>query len=1066
MRKLICLATSMMLLFCSVVFAQPKEVTGKVTDVNGVPLNGATVKVKNSRSGTSADLNGLFKISVAPNSIIVVSAVGYETKEMNVGTQTSVTIPLFLDTRPMSEVVVTGTGVATSKRKIGISVETVTADKLPTVPTADAGSALVGKIPGAEINTVNGSPGQPVNILLRGINSLRGGTLPMILLDGIEVRATGLESLDLSNIERIEVVQGAAAASIYGAQGANGVIQLFSKRGKMGKINIDVTSSFAQNELINSGHVQKAKFHSFETDGNNNVIDANGDPLVFDPDYSYYTNNLIWNSLAFDNNNNKLYNANLKWHDHYKEFFGKANNYYNTLSISGARDKMDFNVTASHSRQETVFKNNGKYSRTNVISNVGVELFKNFRFRSVSQIIYTDNTQIDPTGRNMLYAINNSRPFADYEYKSPDGLFGAYYGDAVGVNGYNYNYIRQNISVDDQKVDIIQNFTANYKFPKFLEVDAKYGLNYQYQEVTQNIADQSRSLNADLFEYWAEYYPPYWTSYGVPATKDETGEMDHYQYKTTFTNFVTTATIRTDFQKDFHMKIPLRTVTQFAYDYRKNKQKQYITYGLDAPSYTPYTADQMSTYKVASDRVTPFVTYGFLVNQRIEWGEIFGLTGGFRSDYSSAFGRGSKPFNFPRGDAYLRLSAFDFWKGKLANTISEFKLRGAYGKAGIQPGAFDRYVVLNTKNIGADNAFVYPTTNPNPNLNVEVSKEVEIGTDISINVLKNDWLKTANISATYWWRDTKNAIWPLDAAPSSGTGNFLDNAFGLSSKGFQASLNLNVLSSHNFTWNLTTNFSKQSSTISSLKGPQVVVLSNAGSSSYVLRAGEKVGQLFGFVGLHSVDEIDKTTGQPFIDKADQDGYTLASNGWVVSKTTRQPYFSPNQYSFGDPNPKFNMAFINDLTFKGFITFSMQWDWIHGNHLYNQTKEWMYRDGISGDYDKQITIDGQTGAWTSFYRGVYAQVSRNGTKNYFYEDASFWRLRNIALGVDFKRFIKAKVFQRLQLVVSGRNILTQTKYTGMDPEISSGTSNSAFDRGVDHNSIPNIKSYQVGLNIGF
>ena len=238
-----------------------------------------------------------------------------------------------------------------------------------------------------------------------------------------------------------------------------------------------------------------------------------------------------------------------------------------------------------------------------------------------------------------------------------------------------------------------------------------------------------------------------------------------------------------------------------------------------------------------------------------------------------------------------------------------------------------------------------------------------------------------------------------------------------------------------------------------------------------MKAGEKIGQLYGYLMLHSVDAIDPETKQPFIPAGDQSKFTVASNGWVVYKSSdpdqaKQPYVTPGQYSFGDPNPKFNMSFINDLSYKGFVSFSMQWDWLYGNHLYNQTKEWMYRDGIHGDYDTPLTIDGQTGAWTAFYRGIYAQVSRNGTKNYFYEDASFWRLRNIAVAFDFAKFKHIPYFQKLQLVLSGRNLITITDYTGMDPEVSSGANNSAFDRGVDHNTVPNLKSYQVGLIVGF
>jgi hypothetical protein len=161
-----------------------------------------------------------------------------------------------------------------------------------------------------------------------------------------------------------------------------------------------------------------------------------------------------------------------------------------------------------------------------------------------------------------------------------------------------------------------------------------------------------------------------------------------------------------------------------------------------------------------------------------------------------------------------------------------------------------------------------------------------------------------------------------------------------------------------------------------------------------------------------------------------------------------------------------MSFINDFSWKGIVNFNFQVDWVYGSHLYNQTKEWMYRDGIHADYQVPITINGQTGAWSAFYRGVYAEVSRNGTKNYFYEDASFARLRNLSVAVDLVKAFGIKGFRKLQLVMTGRNLATITKYTGMDPEISSGANASAWDRGTDHNTMPNLRSYQVGLNIGF
>ncbi|HUP13170.1 MAG TPA: hypothetical protein VM187_13175, partial [Niastella sp.] len=434
-----------------------------------------------------------------------------------------------------------------------------------------------------------------------------------------------------------------------------------------------------------TGDVHKARLHSLTTNNNNEVIGGTDDPLVLNPELSTYEENVIWNSLDPTNVNNKPYDKNLQYYDHYKMFFQTAQTVNNSIFVSGARDRVDFSFGVSDNRQASNFKGNGDFARTNLSSNLGLELAKNLRFRSITQLVYTKNTQIDPTGRTIMYALNNSRPFADYNYKSPDGNYGAYFGDAVGVNGYNPNYQNQYGDVKDNKIDIFQNLNLNYRISKYLELDAKYGLNYQTQDIHNTILDQSTNQNADYWDLWLEYYSPF-TSYGVPSDPKTTGEISNFNYKTVFQNFISTATIRTDFKKDFGWNIPIRTSTQFAYDYRKNVFSQYITYGVDAPPYTPYTADQMAQTKVQSDRKTPFVTYGYLVNHRFEIGEFAGISAGFRSDYSSAFGGGSKPFTFPRGDAFVRVSALNFWNnGKLGTILPEFKLRAAYGEAGIQP---------------------------------------------------------------------------------------------------------------------------------------------------------------------------------------------------------------------------------------------------------------------------------------------------------------------------------------------------------------------------------------------
>jgi TonB-dependent starch-binding outer membrane protein SusC len=1057
MRKLLtCLAGLLLLL--QTVSSQTAEIKGKVTDPNGNPVPGVSIQEKSSRRGTTTDMNGLFTLSAKTGTVLIFSSVGFDNKQVVVDKSTTLSIALTASNFALSEVVVTGVGAATSKKKLAFAVESVNLSSQVKVPTGDVAQQLVGQIAGAQISSTNGSPGRPLNILLRGINSLNRSTVPMILMDGLQVGVTDLTSLDLNIIDRVEVVEGAAASSIYGAQGANGVIQLFTKKAKGNKFNIDFSSSASSTELLNIGKVHQATLHAFTTDASNNVIGGSGNPITLDPATLSYSENVQYSPLTVTSYANKAYGANFKYYDNYKRFFQTGYALNNSLSISGTKDKVDFLISGAMNAQNSNFKDNGDYKKYNLTSNIGVELLKGLKFRSITQLVYTKNTLNDATGRGIVYNLNNTRPFVDYEQKDLDGNYGVYYGGGAGVNGSNPNYYNQYSSTLDNKIDIIQTFNLNYKVNRFVELDAKYGLNYQTDQTRYRYEYQGNNKNSVAQAFW--------TGGSSGNTAITSGEIDDIASRTTYQNLITTATIRTDFEKDFHIKIPIKTTTLVAYDFRKNLYNYFYAYGLGAPSYTPWNASQSSIYKISNDYTEPAVTYGYLVTQRFDYGDIAGISGGFRSDYSSAFGRGAEAQIFPHGDAYINISKFKFWEtANLANTFTDFKIRAAYGEAGIQPKPFDRFPVLGASNLGSSSVFKFPTSSPNPDLQVEISKEKEIGVDLGFHVLKGDWIRSMNLSVTYWDRSTNNAIYNVDAAPSTGLGTVKNNAFSLGSHGIQASLNLNIHSSKTFTWDFTALFSNQTSKILSVIGQPVVITSSAGSSNYILRAGEKIGQLYGYLMLHSVDQADPITGQPLIAKANQPNYEVASNGWVVNTATKQPYASAGQYSFGDPNPKFNMGFINNLSYKGLLSFSMQWDWVNGSHLYNQTKSWMYRDGIHGDYTIPISIAGNSQAYTAFYRGVYQAGANNGTKNYFYEDASFWRLRNISLALDFAKVFKIKAFQRLQLVVSGRNLITSTKYTGYDPEVSSGSTNSAFDRGVDHNTIPNTKQYQVGLNVG-
>jgi len=1060
-----------LLAFSLGVFAQNRVVMGTVSD-NSMPVPGVNVLCKGTTTGTATDADGKYTLELPEGGkTLVFSFVGYTTTEKEVGTLAILDVQLQANATQLSEIVVTGTGVPIEKRKLAFAVETVSSEKLPIVPTSSIDQALVGMIPGAQISSINGTPGSEVSIMLRGINTINRGTMPMILVDGVQMGATTLSALDPNTIDKVEVIQGAAAATIYGAQGANGVIQVFTKKGKSGKMHISFSSSIANNELLNVGHLQKASHHGFLTNSKNEVVYLNElDTLVlaqdpatllynhdvqYDPHTSYGTvrSDLLNPNLKFD----KRYDQNLQYHDHFTTFFKPANIYNSSLSISGGSDNIDYSLSFSKTRQESNYNGDGYNDRTNLTSNIGIELVKGLRLRSITQLIYTKNTisifeKPDYGLGQSIYGMLNTRPFADYEMKDTDGNYGLNFGDAAGLNGSNPFYGNQYSTSLDKKVDILQNFNLTYSLFDHFDLELLYGINHQDKNF--RFEAQNQSLNQNSNEVWS------WVGWNNNA--DNTGEISVFNNERTFQNFKGSATAHFDLARNW--KLPIRSVTQVTYDYRSDRLKRYSSYALGMPLVPPMTASRGTTFNTLEDYKEDFVTYGYLVNQRFEFGDVAGISGGFRTDFSSALGKGAKPFTFPRADGFFRLTGMDFWNNtKISKVILEWKLRAAYGEAGIQPGPFDRFVTFTPRTLGSSNALFIGNSQSNTDLSIEVSKEFEVGTDFMLDGLHSNWLRNFQFSTSWWKRKTDNTILAVDAPPSTGVGTVLDNALGLESQGIQASLNAMILQSSKLTWNMTANFSTQSSLVTAVKGGEIIVYNR------ILKAGEKVGQMFGRLMLHSIDQRNPD-GEFFIEPDQQPDYVVASNGWVVNRYTKQPFITIDRFSMGDTNPKFMMTFINEISYRKFLTFSFQVDWLSGSHLYNNTKQWMYRDGVHSDYEKPITIDDVTGAWSAFYQGTY-DFSSGWAKNYFLENTSFIRLRNISLGLDFAKLFKMTRLNKLQLALTGRNLWTKTQYTGMDPEIStygapnmySGTTTLA--RGLDDASMPNFRTYQISLNIG-
>ncbi|AYB35001.1 SusC/RagA family TonB-linked outer membrane protein [Chryseolinea soli] len=1056
--------------------AQERVVTGKVSSMeDGSDLPGVNVVLKGTSFGTVTNADGVYRLSIPgadAGGTIVFSFIGLQTQEVAIGDRSVIDIQLSADVTQLSEVVVTGVGVATDKRRLAISVESVSGDRLPTIPTASIDQALVGKIAGAQIMSSSGNPGAPVSIQLRGINTLSGGTQPLIMVDGVEMRSTSLNALDLNNVERIEVVQGASAATIYGAQGANGVIQIFTKKGKQGPMHIDASARTSVDQVLNIGNLHQPFNHSFTTDANGNILDNNGGLLTQD-DLG------LWGQANWENGpaaqNNKPYQNNTKYHDHIAQLFRNVHTSNYNVALSGGKENSDYAFSFSKLRQESVVQ--GVLDRTNFTTNVGVDILKNLKFRSTTQLIYTDNT-VNPyyVSNAPLSSAMYTYPFADLDYKDTDGNYTYQFGGA-GANNSNPKYFFQYQNFKSTVIDVIPTLNLHYTPTKIFELDYKLGLNYSvnnFARETQNQTGNASSLANNSF---------IGESIGGGLNKSVTNNYN--------INSLVTGTIKFDFDKDLGWKIPIASTTQLAFDWRKSSfHRQYLIYtGL--PSYS--SIDDINGAQSSSNSTTEyedlFITYGFLLNQRFEYKEMAGVSGGFRSDYSSTYGDAKSPFTFPRGDAYLRLSKLNFWDG-ISSVLPEFKIRAAFGEAGIQPVGYtldaskdlagpvpNHYLRIPSYKTGTvDNGFLI-YSNPtfaNAGLKVERTKEFEYGFDFGITPTKNGaWFNYIATNVSIWSRKSTGVVWQRTQPVSQGSETIWDNYIDLKSQGVQFSVDMDVYSGDNLKWDFVTNFGTQSSSLDRTADGKDIPLVWSNAATYTLKGGEKIGTIYGYKALTSIDQKDKN-GDPYINPANAANYEVV-NGRVVDKAGKRVQFTPDKYFLGNTTPKFNMAFINNFSYKNFLTFSFQIDWVYGAKTYNQTKEWMYSEGLHGDYDKSLTINGETGAWTAYYKSFYDASESNGTKDYFLENSSFARLRNLSVGFDFAKFFDMKGFTRLQLVFTGRNLATITNYTGMDPESSQNTSGGgttsaspqvATQRGLDFWSFPNFKSYQVGLNVSF
>jgi TonB-dependent starch-binding outer membrane protein SusC len=1028
-------------------------VTGKVTDEKGAAIAGATITEKGTRNATTTADDGSFTLRAKLKARLTVSYVGYEPYEVDA--REGLRISLNPSSQALSDVVVTGVGVATSKKKVPIDVATVNSKDFAPSATTNVQQQLDGQIAGANIQQTSGTPGAAFLITLRGINDLSNPN-PIILVDGVLV--TNLNNIDPAIVDRVEVVKGPAGGMLYGAKGANGVIQIFTKKGTLnGKPTITFNSKAGIDHILTGKHDILSKLHHYVTDANGNILDQTGNPIAMDatgewsdpqvPDPTVNPN--LQNNLKF----------NLPIYDHLKQGYRTAKTFSNSVSVTGGGSIADYAFTASQLNQQDVLSN--EFSRSNISVNLGLHPFKGFTFRTITQGVVGYENLLAGDRFNILTAY----PFINFGWKDSTGHYP--FKTNISSNGYNSLSENQWHNVNDQSLEIFQNFDLNYKFLRFFELDVKYGLEYIHLDQDDYWANQNAALQQDV--YW-----------GPSRNGAIVNQFDrHFNQDGLYSAF-----FRTDFQKDFHSRLPIRTTTQITYEYIRQDEEAYYAEGVGLLPYPPASIGSASikTSGISFIQTPPIpyndqtqVTFGALVNQTIEYGNLFGISGGFRSDYGSAFGSAGNAANFPRGTIYFRPSEL---MTNQQSWLPDWKVRGAYGAAGIQPGPYDRQITLTTTTLGSGVALSLPSTANNNALLLATNYELEVGTDATFSPGSGEWAHKFVLSASYWHRTLKNTYQAAVDAPSTGYASRLDNLANISSHGVDLSLDVSVYNGPNVTWDLSTRWGYYRATVTKIANGQPIV-----DGSFAIFQGKPLGLFYVQTLLKSVGQLGPDGKTPIIPVANQGNYVVSSTGAVVNTATNMAVYTPaNDLSAdGHAYPDFTSSLINRVTLFKKFTVSFQFDWTHGNSIYDVTKQWLYTPvGGSGgqgansvDFDKALTVGTNRGAFVNYYQSLYNLVLPSSP---FIENGSFIRLKDVSLTYDFSRYvINSRAIKRLTLTASGRNLLTITKYSGLDPENTgaydaqgdniSGDRLGAF-AGVDYFGTPNLRSYQLSLNVGF
>jgi TonB-linked SusC/RagA family outer membrane protein len=1020
------------------VTAQTKRITGTVTNEKGEPLVGAAISAKGLKGTLLTNIKGQYTIDVAAGTLrLSASYVGMENAEKVIGNNAVLNFELISLASTLSDVVVIGYG-SLKKTEVTGAIQRLTREELVRDNPNNILQAMQGKLAGVNVTQNDGAPGAGLSIKIRGANSFLGGTEPLYVIDGVPFNNTSsgstpeslggdekqtinaLSFINPNDIESIDVLKDASATAIYGSRGANGVVLITTRKGKIGKDKVELNVNIGMSEVSKIIRVlnpyEYANFQNIAYQ-NSNKYDGTNYNLLY-PDLSLYEN---------ERNN---------WQD---QIFRKGYSQQYSLNISGASEAGNHNLTLSHTNQDGVIQNSN-FKKIGLSFNLNRNVGKFFKVgtstalsNSTMQGVKTGTDKSDAASagviRSALTFPSTMRTIEDY-----DGL-----GDDFITNPFIY------VNSVLNKVSAINIFTSNYveaAISKNLKFKQNLGVNYgsnsrdQYypRTVYEGFASKGWGLKSD--NNWSSL-----VSESILTFTKRTGKHSF------------TATAASTFEQNIGQSQRAEAKT-FPNDLLQNENMQ------------------------SAEQILPIITNKYQSNLNSYLGRVnytfndkYSLSVSQRKDGSSKFGKNNKWSDFSSAGLAWKMHKEDFMESM--PFINEFIWRASYGETGNQGiGSYASLSKLGVYNYPfggsvqtglADDVYAGPA---NPELKWETTNAYNAGLDVG-------FLKGAlNIHIDVYLKTTNDLLQYITTPASTGFQRQLRNSGSIENKGLEVALDATIINTKDFQWKSNFNISFNRNKIISLGGDlkeQYASNISTRDAPFIQVPGMPIGALYGYVEdgffdneaevrnsllymSQPVNIIKRMIGEVKYKNLDNDPTSLS-----VSDRT----------FIGDVNPDYTFGFTNNFKYKN-LDLSIFINGVQGNDIVNMNSAWNGNLGTS----KNISLSAFEGAWKDGADNSNAtgpKIIRQFWRTLpfsrrFIEDGSFVRIKNINLGYTLPSgFIKGVT--NLRFAVGANNLFTFTNYSGYDPEINSYGDNPALF-GVDLGGYPNSKTFNISIKCNF